>query len=83
MIAKQSDNGSQSTLIREDFTKQLKRKGYSRTTNIGSIKDEPESVMVKEISVKYLQYGSQKRSRSSGIHIAKKNVSYSITKFTY
>ena len=42
------ENGSQSTLIREDFAKQLKLKRYSRTINISSIKDEPESVKVKE-----------------------------------
>ena len=46
------DNGSQSTLIREDFAKQLKLKGYSRTINITSIKDELESVKIKEISLK-------------------------------
>ena len=46
------DNSSQRTLIREDLAKQLKRKGYSRTINISSIKDELESVKVKEISLK-------------------------------
>ena len=46
------DNGSQSTLTREDFAKQLKLKGYSRTIKISSIKDEPESVTIKEISLK-------------------------------
>ena len=46
------DNGSQSTLIREDFVKQLKLKGCSRTINISSIKDDLESVKVKEISLK-------------------------------
>ena len=46
------DNGSQSTLIREDFAKQLKLKGYSRTINISSTKDELESLKVKEISLK-------------------------------
>ena len=46
------DNGSQSTLIREDFAKQLKLKGYSRTININSTKDELESVKLKEISLK-------------------------------
>ena len=34
------DNGSQNNLIREDFAKQLKLKGYSRIINISSIKDE-------------------------------------------
>ena len=34
------DNGSQNNFIREDFAKQLKLKGYSRTINISSIKDE-------------------------------------------
>ena len=46
------DNGSQSTFIREDFAKQLKLKGYSRTINISNINDEPESVKVKEINLK-------------------------------
>ena len=46
------DNGSQNTLIREYFVKQLKLKGYFRTINISSIKDELESVKVKEISLK-------------------------------
>ena len=40
------DNGSQSTLIREDFAKQLKLKGYSRAISISSIADEQESVKV-------------------------------------
>ena len=38
---------SQSTLIREDFVKQLKLKGYSRAINTSSIKDKPENVKVK------------------------------------
>ena len=46
------DNGSQSTLTREDFAKQLKLKAYSRTINISSIEDELESAKVKEISLK-------------------------------
>ena len=46
------DNGSQSTLVREDFAKQLKLKGYSRTINISSTKDELESLKLKEISLK-------------------------------
>ena len=46
------DDGSQSTFIREDFAKQLKLKGYSRTINISNINDEPESVKVKEINLK-------------------------------
>ena len=46
------DNGSQNTLIREYFVKQMKLKGYFRTINISSIKDELESVKVKEISLK-------------------------------
>ena len=46
------NNGNQSTLIREDFAKQLKLKEHSRTINISSIKDESESVKVKEISLK-------------------------------
>ena len=46
------DNGSQSTLIREDFAKQLKLKRNFRTRNISSIKDELESVKVKEINLK-------------------------------
>ena len=46
------DNGSQITLIREDFAKQLKLRGYSRTIKISSIKDEPETIIVKEISLK-------------------------------
>ena len=46
------DNSSHSTLIREDFAKQLKLKAYSRTINISRIKDELESVKVKEISLK-------------------------------
>ena len=44
-------NSSQSTLIREDFVKQMKLKEYSSTINISSINDEPESVKVKEISL--------------------------------
>ena len=43
---------SQSTLIREDFVKQLKLKGYSRAINTSSIKDKPENVKVKEIHLK-------------------------------
>ena len=46
------DNGSQSTLIREDFAKKLKLKAYSRTINISSTEDELESAKVKEISLK-------------------------------
>ena len=46
------DNGNQSTLIRKDFARQLKRKGYFRVINISSIKDETESVKVKETSLK-------------------------------
>ena len=42
------DNGSQSTVIREDFAKQLKLTKCSRTINISGIKDEPESVKVKK-----------------------------------
>ena len=46
------DNGSQSTPIREDFSKLLKLSGSSRTVNINSIKDKPENVKVKETSLK-------------------------------
>ena len=44
------DSGIQSTLIREDFAKQLKLKGYSRIINTNKFED--------------LRYGSQKQSRS-------------------
>ena len=46
------DNGSQSTLVREDFAKYPNLKRYSRTINITRTKDEPESVNVKEITLK-------------------------------
>ena len=46
------DNGNRSTLIRKDFARKLKLKGYFRAINIRSIKDETESVKVKGTSLK-------------------------------
>ena len=72
---------SQSTFIRENFIKQLKLKRYSRTINISSIKDEPEKVKVKEISL--MIYDMDHKNEEAEVHITKKNVQYAITKFTY
>ena len=47
------DNRRLSTLIRENFAKQLKLKKYSRTIKQNKRwKDEPESVKVKKVSLK-------------------------------
>ena len=46
------ENCSQSNLTREHLAKKLKLKGYSRIINISSIKNEPESVKLKKISLK-------------------------------
>ena len=45
------DNGSQSSLIREDFAKSLNLKGTNVTVNISSIKDKGEEVKVKEFTL--------------------------------
>ena len=75
-------HGSQSTFIREDFIKQLKLKRYSRTINISSIRDEPETVKVKEMSLMIYDM-DHKNEVEVEVHITKKNVQYAITKFTY
>ena len=46
------DNGSQSTLIRNDFAQGLKPKDYKKTVSITSIIDEVEEVKVKEASLR-------------------------------
>ena len=46
------DNGSQSTLIRDDFAQGLKLKGYQKTISISSAIDEVEEVKVKEVSLR-------------------------------
>ena len=45
------DNGSQSTLIRDNFAQGLKLKGYKKTISISSVIDEVE-VKVKEVSLR-------------------------------
>ena len=46
------DNGSQSTLIRDDFAQALKLKGYKKTISISSVIDEIEEVKTKEVSLR-------------------------------
>ena len=46
------DNGSQSTLIRSDFVKGSKLKGYKKTISISSAIDEVEEVKVEEVSLR-------------------------------
>ena len=46
------DNGSQSTLIRDDFEQGLKLKGYNKTISISGVTDELEEVKVKEVSLR-------------------------------
>ena len=45
------DNGSQSSLIREDFARSLNIKGANVTVNISSIKDKGEEIKVKEFAL--------------------------------
>ena len=45
------DNGSQSTLIRDEFAQGLKLKGYKKAISISSVIDELEEVKVKEVSL--------------------------------
>ena len=46
------ENGSQSTLIKDDFAKGLKLRGYKKTISISSVIDEYEEVKVKEVSLR-------------------------------
>ena len=46
------DSGSQSTLIRSDFVKSSKLKGYKKTISISSAIDEVEEVKVEEVSLR-------------------------------
>ena len=45
------DNGSQSSLIREDFARSLNIKGANVTVNISSIKDKGEEIKLKECAL--------------------------------
>ena len=46
------DNGTQSTLTRDDFAKGLKLKGYKKTISSSSVIDEVEEVRVKQVTLR-------------------------------
>ena len=46
------ENGSQSTLTRDDFAKGLKLKGYRKTISSSSVIDEVEEVRVKQVTLR-------------------------------
>ena len=46
------DNGSQSTLVREDFAETLKLKGHKKTIPISSAINKVQEVKVKEVALK-------------------------------
>ena len=46
------DNGTQSTLTRDDFVKGLKLKAYKKTISIINVIDEVEETRVKQVTLR-------------------------------
>ena len=65
------DNGSESTLIRDDFAESLKLKGCKKTIAISTITNETEEVNVKEVTLKILDIKGENELKVSALTLPK------------